>query len=88
MQNYQPYPCECCGACCRHVNLIDEMKAFDRGDGVCKNLASNNLCVIYSKRPPLCNGEYVYKKFFSDMSVADFHAMIERLCKILREAKA
>ena len=87
MQNYQPYPCECCGACCRHVDLIAEMSGFNRGDGVCKHLTTDNLCAIYPERPPLCNGKYVYEKFFSDMTVADFHAMIARLCKNLRRRK-
>ena len=83
---YYPYPCERCGACCRHVDLIAEMKIFDRGDGVCKHL-KNNLCEIYSTRPPLCNGEYVYKKFFADMTVAEFHEIISGLCKKLRKVE-
>jgi len=60
------------------------MKTFNRGDSVCKYLTADNLCEIYSERPPLCNGEYVYKKFFSDMSVEEFHEIINMLCKDLR----
>ena len=85
---YYPYPCARCGKCCRHVNLIAGMENFNCGDGVCKHLTADNLCEIYSDRPPLCNGEYVYKKFFSDMTVEDFHEIISELCKKLREAKA
>ena len=84
MEEYYPYPCECCGDCCRHVDLIEEMKTFDRGDGVCKHLTADNLCEIYSERPPLCNGEYLYKKFFADMSVEEFHEIMNVLCKDLR----
>ena len=84
MKKYYPYPCERCGDCCRHVDLIDEMKSFDRGDGVCKHLTANNLCEIYSERPPLCNGEYVYKNFFADMTVADFHQQTQKLCRKIR----
>ena len=60
------------------------MKTFDRGDGVCKHLTADNLCEIYSERPPLCNGEFVYKKFFSDMSVAQFHELTRELCDAVR----
>ena len=84
MERYYPYPCERCGDCCRHVDLIDEMKCFDRGDGVCKHLTADNLCEIYLERPPLCNGEYVYKKFFADMTVEDFHQQTKELCRKIR----
>ena len=60
------------------------MKTFDRGDGVCKHLTAENLCEIYPERPPLCNGEFVYKKFFSDLSVTQFHALIRELCDAVR----
>lgn len=84
MENYLPYPCERCGSCCRHVDLLDEMKTFDRGDGVCKHLTADNLCEIYSKRPPLCNGEFIYKNFYSDMSVKEFHRLMNMLCQDVR----
>lgn len=84
MEEYSHYPCERCGDCCRHVDLIDEMKIFDRGDGVCKNLTADNLCAIYAERPPLCNGKYLYENFYSDMTVADFHQLIHELCKNVR----
>lgn len=88
LKNYYPYPCTRCGACCRHVDFIAEMKNFNRGDGVCKHLTAENLCEIYSARPPLCNGEYVYKKFFADKTVEEFHEIISQLCKKIREAEA
>lgn len=84
MYKYYPYPCERCGDCCRHIDLIDDMEDYNRGDGVCKHLTADNLCEIYSERPPLCNGEYVYKKFFADMTVEDFHKQIQELCKKIR----
>lgn len=84
MDKYYPYPCERCGDCCRHIDLIDDMEDYNRGDGVCKHLTADNLCEIYSERPPLCNGEYVYKKFFDDMTVEDFHKQIQELCKKIR----
>lgn len=84
MEEYYPYPCKRCGACCRHVDLIDELKDFDRGDGVCKYLTADNLCKIYSERPPLCNSEYLYKNFCSHMTVEDFHCLMLKLCRDVR----
>ena len=81
MEKYYPYDCKRCGRCCRRVDLVEGMEQFDRGDGVCKNLTAENLCSIYTERPPLCNGQYLYENFFSYMSVEEFHAMIARLCK-------
>lgn len=84
MEKYYPYFCERCGGCCLHVDLIEEMKTFDRGDGVCKNLTTDNLCKIYSQRPKFCNGKYFYENFFSYMTVRDFHKMMTTLCKEIR----
>ena len=84
MEQYSPYPCERCGDCCRHVDLIEAMKTFNRGDGVCKHLREDNLCEIYSTRPPLCNSEWLYKNFYSAMAVKDFHQMMQGLCKEVR----
>ena len=84
MEKYYAYPCEKCGDCCRHVDLIKEMKSFDRGDGVCKHLTADNLCEIYSERPNLCNGEYLYENFYSDMTIEEFHQMTSELCKEVR----
>ena len=88
MEKYFPYPCQRCGNCCRHVGLIAAMKVFDRGDGVCVNLTENNLCKIYSQRPPICNGKFVYENFYSHMSVKDFHEIISKSCKKLQEMKS
>ncbi|MBQ9487373.1 MAG: hypothetical protein IJU91_06195 [Selenomonadaceae bacterium] len=85
MEKYYPYPCECCGGCCLHVDLIEEMKVFDRGDGVCKNLTEKNLCKIYANRPKFCDGKYFYENFFSDMTVTEFHNMMKSLCKKIKE---
>ena len=84
MERYYPYDCKRCGSCCRHVDLIEEMKSFDRGDGVCKHLTDFNLCRIYPQRPNLCNGKYVYENFYSNMSVTEFHKMISNLCETIR----
>lgn len=46
------WKCWKCGACCRVAGFID--KEFDRGDGVCKALDSDNECTIYPYRPEVC----------------------------------
>ena len=84
MEKYYPYDCKQCGNCCRHVDIFAEMKNFDRGDGVCKFLTEKNLCKIYEERPPLCNGKFVYEKFFPNLTVEEFHKIIEKICRELR----
>lgn len=87
MEKYYPYPCKQCGNCCKYVNLVEEIKHLDRGDGICKNLTENNLCKIYSNRPNVCNGQYVYEHRYSNISVEDFHKMVAIFCKEIREHK-
>jgi len=48
----EEWECTKCSACCRSISKI--LPEFDRGDGVCKNLTSENLCGIYNKRPEVC----------------------------------
>ena len=84
MEKYYPYNCAQCGNCCRHVDLIEEMCQFDRGDGVCKYLLSNNKCAIYENRPNLCNGEYVYYRYYKNISVDEYHEIIKSYCNAIR----
>ena len=81
MEEYAPYPCQKCGMCCRRVDLIPEMRAYNRGDGVCIHLKVDNTCAIYEHRPNLCNGKYVYEKYYSNMTVKEYHKMISMYCQ-------
>lgn len=83
LEEYYPYSCEQCGNCCRHVDFIEEMSEYDRGDGVCKYL-NNNKCKIYNARPNICNGKFVYENFYSNMTVAAYHEMIKDYCELIR----
>lgn len=87
MQKYYPFPCDCCSECCRNIDKVQYLIGFDRGDGVCKFLDKSNKCSIYKIRPNMCNGEYVYKKYFSYMTVSQFHEYIYSLCKELKKRK-
>ena len=56
--------CDKCGLCCRMLAYSNDMKEFDRGDGVCKYL-KDNLCSIYEKRPNICDAEYMWITHYS-----------------------
>ncbi|WP_338296459.1 YkgJ family cysteine cluster protein, partial [Escherichia coli] len=52
MKLHPPFPCNQCGACCRHVNRAGETQCLDRGDGICRYYQTDShLCAIYDKRP-------------------------------------
>lgn len=55
------FPCTGCGECCRHINRVEQLAVYDRGDGVCIYL-SGNLCSIYKDRPEICRVDYMYEK--------------------------
>lgn len=85
MENYYPYPCKQCGDCCRCIDKVEFASSLNRGDGVCKYLRTDNLCAIYTHRPNVCNGQYMYEHFYSYMSVAEFHEMTTNFCKKIHE---
>ena len=84
MEQYRPYPCRQCGSCCKRVDLIESMRVYNRGDGVCKNLRADNKCGIYEQRPDICNGQYVYEHFYSHLTVDEFHKIIKEYCEKMR----
>lgn len=55
------FPCEQCGLCCNHIDLIPQLQNFDSGDGRCIHLMNNNLCSIYESRPDICNVSKMYE---------------------------
>ena len=61
------------------------MKWLDRGDGTCRYLRKDNLCVIYNRRPNLCRGKFIYEKYHSHMRVIDFHNMCKKICDRMEE---
>ena len=78
------FKCDCCGLCCRNINT-QILEDFDRGDGVCKFLADNNLCKIYKNRPDVCNVERGYKKYFSEIySEEEYLRLNYKICEKLK----
>ena len=76
-----PFPCSKCGECCRHIDKIPQLAAFDTGNGICIHL-KNNLCNIYDHRPEICNVEAMYEKYFAGrFTREEFYAMNLKICK-------
>lgn len=77
--------CDCCGECCRHVNLSPVYYKLDRGDGVCRHL-HGNLCSIYETRPLLCRVDESYEMFFKkEMKREDYYNLNKAMCKKLKK---
>ena len=61
------------------------MKSYDRGDGVCRFLDENNRCMDYEHRPPICNTEVMYERYFSKvMSREAYDKMNSDACNQLK----
>lgn len=79
------FSCSQCGECCRHINLVPALAAFDTGTGVCKYLAGN-LCSIYDTRPLICRVDAMYEAYFSTFcSREEYYRINQEVCRILRE---
>ena len=80
------FPCDKCGCCCKRINLMEEMKLFDRGDGTCKYLKDDNTCAIYDNRPDICDTNRYYNKYYKDkMTWEEFVIYCRKGCKKLQE---
>lgn len=78
--------CSQCGLCCRNIHLIDELKDFHNGDGICKYLNQNtNLCKIYENRPRICSVERSYELFSDVYSKNEYYRLNYEGCKALWE---
>lgn len=77
------FECSQCGACCRYLDRIVAMEAYDRGDGVCRYL-SNNKCTIYNQRPDICRGESLYHLCFEGLKVEEYYRLLHHYCDVIR----
>ena len=79
-----PFSCTKCGECCRHIDKVPQLAAFDIGNGVCRYL-KDNLCTIYNVRPEICRVDFMYDKYFSkQISREDYYALNEKACRELK----
>ena len=79
------FPCATCGACCRHISNIAELKDFDLGNGICKELdLKSNKCKIYENRPRMCRIDEMYKAFSKVWSKKEFYSYNAKACNELQ----
>lgn len=81
------FPCDQCGACCRHLRLFGKAYEWlvDDGTGACRYFdAATNLCSIYPVRPLICNMKAGYHLFFSHIPRAEFVAQNQRACQLMK----
>ena len=78
--------CDQCGLCCRNIRGIEELKDFDKGNGVCKYLDENtNLCTIYENRPLICRVDEMYDRFFKKFYTKEqYYELNYNACKKLK----
>lgn len=74
------FPCTKCGACCRRFGKF--AKDYDRGDGVCLFLTSENLCSVYKYRPLICNVMKLHKVLMPHLSEEEYVKMNIGACKV------
>lgn len=80
------FPCNRCGACCRHVDIAKETRFLDRGDGICSNFdVTNSICLIYSTRPAVCRVDAQYQeKYHSQYTWENFVEINLIACEKIR----
>ncbi len=89
LQNEHPFPCDKCGACCRHVNRAKETQFLDRNDGICRYYDENNkLCTIYLERPDICRVDKQYDLNYSKKYTWDEFIELNRIaCRIILDSE-
>ena len=79
-----PFPCYGCGMCCRMVDVAEETRPLDRGDGICKHLDTDtNRCTIYEKRPDICRVDKQYELHGKDKTWPEFIELTLEACDLL-----
>lgn len=80
------FPCTMCGECCKKMGNTPWGKNLALSNGVCKWLdMRTNRCLIYSKRPLVCNVDAYYEKYYaSRMSREDFYLLNIEQCNDLK----
>ncbi|MCT6517654.1 MULTISPECIES: YkgJ family cysteine cluster protein [Enterobacterales] len=83
------FPCEKCGACCRHVNQAEETQFLDRGDGICMNYDEKTmLCSIYHERPDICRVDRQYLLHYHKQYTWNEFIELNRIsCKLILESE-
>ncbi|MEH8137622.1 YkgJ family cysteine cluster protein [Gallibacterium anatis] len=87
MDKLSDFPCSACGKCCRRVNLSEQTRFLDRGDGICLHFdESTNLCKIYENRPLVCRVKDYYLANLTDQySWEEFVFLNIKICEVLQK---
>lgn len=79
------FKCDCCGECCRNLNMSAIYSELDRGDGCCKYLIGNR-CSIYESRPLLCRIDESYYVFFKEtLTLEAYYNFNYEVCNKLKK---
>ena len=81
-----PFPCTQCGLCCQNVNLSDETRFLDRGDGTCQHYdTASKGCSIYANRPNICRVDRMYAlRYQNEYTWATFVRLNQEVCATLQ----
>ncbi|PKG96350.1 zinc/iron-chelating domain-containing protein [Pseudomonas sp. Choline-3u-10] len=61
-----PFPCSKCGLCCQKVNLAQQTRFLDRGDGTCRHYDTiQKICRVYDQRPDICRVDRQYAQHYA-----------------------
>ena len=80
------FSCNSCGAYCRHIESLEELKVFDLGNGTCKHLnTSDNSCNIYDTRLDICKIDEIFEiKYYKEFSRENFYIKNAEVCNYLQ----
>lgn len=70
--------------CCRMVDVTEETRELDRGDGICKHLdTATNTCTIYNDRPDICRVDKQYELHGNGKTWPEFIEITLQACDLL-----
>lgn len=80
------FPCTRCGLCCQHIDKVELLRVYDRGDGVCIHYKPGLGCTVYEIRPLACRIDDGYQAFASNqMSQQEYYHINAQVCNKLQE---
>ena len=81
------FPCTGCGLCCQNITNIEELTAYDLGNGTCKYFDSiSNKCEIYDDRPNICRVDKMFDLVYSkEFTQEEFYIGNAKVCNQLQE---
>ncbi len=80
------FPCTQCGLCCQNVDMAEQTRYLDRGDGSCQYYDdTGKRCLIYETRPDICRVDRQYQLNYAEQySWDEFVDANVAVCRILK----